>query len=295
MGRPDLTARVGARDARPDHRMDGTRRPITFDHELALHRDGPRPRPPQPPARRPGDADAARKQIWASGTDVELPASRPATPPGSTSRASSRTRGSWSPRATGSACTRRSSPPAGRIRDGRFRRFDDGDRGAGRRSTQPAASSVPVHLVQPHAELWPSVEQQVFAALEARGKDRASSLASMLEEARRGRRGCGRRCPGTSSSASIRERLRQRPARAAPARSSTRPTWTQFERDREALERRLDALPEETEAERARIRRRYTDPEPHLFPAAVMLLLPEGRTARCNDWQSLVETEGVVR
>jgi hypothetical protein len=48
-----------------------------------------------------------------------------------------------------------------------------------------------------------------------------------------------------------------------------------FERDREALEARLDALPAEVEAERVRVRARYTDPEPHLFPAAVMLLLPE--------------------
>ena len=51
-----------------------------------------------------------------------------------------------------------------------------------------------------------------------------------------------------------------------------------FERDREALERRLDALPAEVEADRAQVRARYTDPEPHLFPAAVMLLLQKGRT-----------------
>ncbi len=50
----------------------------------------------------------------------------------------------------------------------------------------------------------------------------------------------------------------------------------QVERDREALQRRLDAIPAEIAAEQAAIERRFAQPRHRLFPAAVTLLVPEG-------------------
>jgi hypothetical protein len=50
----------------------------------------------------------------------------------------------------------------------------------------------------------------------------------------------------------------------------------QVERDRESLAARLDAIPGEIKAEQAAIAHRYADPTHRLFPAAVMLLVPEG-------------------
>ena len=50
----------------------------------------------------------------------------------------------------------------------------------------------------------------------------------------------------------------------------------QAERDLDALRRRLDEIPDEIEREVAAIRRRYSDPEPHVFPAAVTILVPRG-------------------
>jgi hypothetical protein len=48
----------------------------------------------------------------------------------------------------------------------------------------------------------------------------------------------------------------------------------QFRRDVDALRRRLDDIPAEIEREQQAIRRRYADPVPRLFPAAVTFLLP---------------------
>lgn len=58
----------------------------------------------------------------------------------------------------------------------------------------------------------------------------------------------------------------------------TTPEREQLERDRSALERRLDELPMEMEQEERRIRARYASPSPRLFPVAVTYLVPQGLT-----------------
>jgi len=50
----------------------------------------------------------------------------------------------------------------------------------------------------------------------------------------------------------------------------------QVQRDLESLRARLDAIPDEIAAEQGAIARRYDEPAHRLFPAAVMLLVPEG-------------------
>ncbi len=55
----------------------------------------------------------------------------------------------------------------------------------------------------------------------------------------------------------------------------TEPEREQSQRDLDALRRRLDEIPEEIEREVEAVRRRFTDPECHLFPAAVTILIPE--------------------
>jgi hypothetical protein len=52
------------------------------------------------------------------------------------------------------------------------------------------------------------------------------------------------------------------------------PEREQSLRDIDALRRRLEEIPDEIEREVAAIRRRFTDPETHVFPAAVTLLIP---------------------
>jgi polyhydroxyalkanoate synthesis regulator phasin len=51
------------------------------------------------------------------------------------------------------------------------------------------------------------------------------------------------------------------------------PEADQSQRDLDALRRRVDEIPDEIEREVAAIRRRYTDPESHVFPAAITFLV----------------------
>ena len=53
------------------------------------------------------------------------------------------------------------------------------------------------------------------------------------------------------------------------------PEREQSQRDLDALRRRLGEIPDEIEREVAAVRRRFTDPESHIFPAAVTILVPE--------------------
>lgn len=53
------------------------------------------------------------------------------------------------------------------------------------------------------------------------------------------------------------------------------PERDQSQRDLDALRRRLEEIPDEIEREVAAVARRFTDPETHVFPAAVTLLVPE--------------------
>jgi len=54
----------------------------------------------------------------------------------------------------------------------------------------------------------------------------------------------------------------------------------QVERDVDSLRHRLDQIPLEIETETAAVRRRYLDPTPRLFPAAVEFLVPERMVQR---------------
>ena len=55
----------------------------------------------------------------------------------------------------------------------------------------------------------------------------------------------------------------------------TEPEREQSQRDLDALRRRLEEIPEEIEREVAAVHRRFTDPESHIFPAAVTILVPQ--------------------
>jgi superfamily II DNA or RNA helicase len=53
------------------------------------------------------------------------------------------------------------------------------------------------------------------------------------------------------------------------------PQAEQSQRDLDALRRRVEEIPDEIEREIEAVRRRYTDPETHVFPAAITILVPE--------------------
>jgi superfamily II DNA or RNA helicase len=176
---PDLTHgwAVATRDL--IDRMDGSRRPITFDHEQALHRDDLVLVHLNHPL-----ADRAmrmlRKQIWASGQESDLARVTARYAPGLDEPSIVAVARLVLAATDGKRLHEEVIAAGGRIRDGRFRRWET----VGEVQVALAAAGhdpVPADLVQQFADLWPSIEQQVFSALDARGRQRADSLASKLK------------------------------------------------------------------------------------------------------------------
>ena len=127
---------------------------------------------------------------------------------------------------------------------------------------------------------WPKVADGVLAALERRKDDRAESLDSVLAK---------RAEEDVASITAVLNEL-ERAIRAELAETTEKiqlqlPLFAadernQVERDIDALHRRLDEIPAEIEAESANVRRRYAEPTPRLFPAAVELCLPQSQAAK---------------
>ena len=162
-----------------------TRRPVTFDHDKALNRDDFICHLNHPLADRA--MRMLRKQIWASGSDVELARVTARYAPGIDAPSIVAVARLVLAAADGQRLHEEVIAAGGRIRDDRFRRWDTI---AEVRAALNAAGPdpVPVDLVQPYADLWPSIEQQVFASLDVRGATvRTASPPSSRHSQRRTR------------------------------------------------------------------------------------------------------------
>jgi superfamily II DNA or RNA helicase len=125
--------------------------------------------------------------------------------------------------------------------------------------------------------LWPVLRAPLAEALNRRARERAESLARQLAQ---------REEEEVAAVAFVLGELR----RAIEAQLHVPLTEQlalftlderhQYDRDREALERRLRAIPADIETETAAIRARYARPDPRLFPAAVTFLVPRALAAR---------------
>jgi hypothetical protein len=164
----------------------------------------------------------------------------------------------------------------GRVRRGRFSRLNvtevkDALAAAG--SEAGAAGALEV------IDAWESIEPSLDAAIQQRGREVADSIdrrlaERMQEDAERVRKVL------SELADRIRERL------AAVEREGVQLTLDdvlereQFERDVQSLRRRLDEIPDEIEREVAAIARRYANPEPRVFPAALTILVPATSESR---------------
>lgn len=161
----------------------------------------------------------------------------------------------------------------GRITGGRFARYNVGQvRDALAAATaDDAGPTVKAELVA----LWDSIAGPLYDAVEARGRERADSLRRTL---------ANRADHDSKSIAEVLTNLRASiEAQLTELEGDREVQLTlgfdvdereQFRRDVEALRRRLDAIPAEIAREQDAIRRRYGEPVPRLFPAAVTFLLP---------------------
>jgi hypothetical protein len=122
--------------------------------------------------------------------------------------------------------------------------------------------------------LWAKNSDALRQALEARMRDRTDGLTKALSER------------AEKEAQDIRTILLE--LQKAIEGQMTDPTYQQtylpgmapaeqeqFERNVDALRRRLQEIPKEIDKEIAEIKARFADPEPRMFPVAVTFLVPE--------------------
>jgi hypothetical protein len=120
-------------------------------------------------------------------------------------------------------------------------------------------------------QLWDRITPALIQALEARMRDRTSSLQRRLVE---------RADKEAQDMAAILTELKRAIERelVEPAYQQlslfSNPEREQFERNRDFLRARAEAIPDEMVRETAAIRARYADPQPRMFPVAVTFLVP---------------------
>jgi superfamily II DNA or RNA helicase len=160
----------------------------------------------------------------------------------------------------------------GRIRGGRFARFRtlaEMDRALSMVTNEMPSNAVLDRIV----DEWMSVADPLYAALQVRAGEREDSLSKELQaregqevETIRGVLGDLRRRILTDIAD---PEIQQLPLQFDAMELD------QLQRDREALRRRAEAIPEEIEREIEHIRARYAAPRRLVFPAAVTCLVPQ--------------------
>jgi len=162
----------------------------------------------------------------------------------------------------------------GQVREGRFVRIDRVGE-LERLATSGLPQRAPESFRGSVEPLWPNHRDGLLRALEARMRDRTKTLQSRLDERADAEVAAMRSAIGELLT-SIRVQLND----VEPQMQLfTTPEREQLERDRSALERRLDELPEEMQREERLIRERYANPTPRLFPVSVTYLVPQGLAA----------------
>ncbi|MFL5796561.1 MAG: DISARM system SNF2-like helicase DrmD [Actinomycetota bacterium] len=122
------------------------------------------------------------------------------------------------------------------------------------------------------AAAWDRYRDSLFGALERRGRDRAESLQKSLQD-----RAQEEVDTITHVLTELRRTIEMELKEPEPEQLAlfSPDEREQLRRDIDALKQRLETIPQDIEAETEAIRRRYADPEPRLFPAAVTFLIPD--------------------
>ncbi len=161
----------------------------------------------------------------------------------------------------------------GYLRAGRFVRMNEGQlkQAMAAAQDQPVSASMKARL----SEQWEGHREPLQQALEARMRDRASSLQRTLAE--RGSK--EQRDIRAILSELQRGILQELQAASGPEQlvleGFSAHERQQFERDVAALEARARQIDSEIAEETSRIERRFANPQPRLFPVTVTYLVPQ--------------------
>ncbi|WP_344016342.1 DISARM system SNF2-like helicase DrmD [Streptomyces thermospinosisporus] len=169
---------------------------------------------------------------------------------------------------------------------GRFRRWESvGEQGRVLSQALTEGIEAAPHLRKELTQAWPRLRDPLYRALEARAGERGRQLESRLADRRAEEE---RRITATLDrfEATLRAKLKEEgegegeQMALLSTHELTGHERRQFEDDRRRWQERLDGLPAERERELAAIAARYREPRSHLFPAAVVFVVPAKEARR---------------
>jgi len=169
---------------------------------------------------------------------------------------------------------------------GRFRRWESvGEQGRVLSQALTEGIEAAPHLRKELTQAWPRLRDPLYRALEARAAERGRQLESRLADRRAEEE---RRITATLDrfEATLRAKLKEEgegegeQMALLSTHELTGHERRQFEDDRRRWQERLDGLPAERERELAAIAARYREPRSHLFPAAVVFVVPAKEARR---------------
>ena len=163
----------------------------------------------------------------------------------------------------------------GVLREGRFARLNltETQRLLAAATDRPAPAAMQERL----AAQWPKHQDALLAALEARMRERATSLEKQLRE-RRDQEVADITAILTELQRAIATELDEPAVSQMLLPDFSDAERDQFARNQDSLHTRLAQIPGEIVGETDAIRARYADPRPRLFPVAVTFLVPERLT-----------------
>ncbi|GAB3119820.1 DISARM system SNF2-like helicase DrmD [Streptomyces calidiresistens] len=169
---------------------------------------------------------------------------------------------------------------------GRFRRWESvNEQGRVLSRALTAGTEAAPHLRGELTGAWPRLRDPLYRSLEARAAELGRQLESRLADRRAEEE---RRITATLDrfEASLRAKLREEgdgegeQLALVSTHELTGHERRQFEDDRRRWRERLDGLPAERDRELAAIAARYREPRSHLFPAAVVFVIPAEEARR---------------
>ncbi|MCX4438938.1 MULTISPECIES: DISARM system SNF2-like helicase DrmD [Streptomyces] len=169
---------------------------------------------------------------------------------------------------------------------GRFRRWESvRTQGAVLARALTGGAEAAPDLRHAFTEAWPRLEKPLHDSLTARARERGTSLESALA-ARRTEEENRIRATLDRFEATLRAKLKEEgdEANEQIALFGTREVTTaeqrQYREDRDRWQARIEGLAAERERELAAIAARYHEPSSHLFPVAVVLVIPAKEASR---------------
>lgn len=157
----------------------------------------------------------------------------------------------------------------GVLREGRFARMNVGEVNA---IVSAGTDEMPPVATQTQFQrLWPKIKDSLMNALDTRMRERTSGLEKQLKEEEE-REVHDLKAILDELDRTIREELS---AVAPPQAEFSFMESKQLQLNRQSLEARLKAIPQEIEDEQKQVRIRYADPKPRLFPVAVTFFVPK--------------------